>query len=184
MAIAQVRFLTGFLVWAIFMECGMKEIQLTQGKVALVDDEDYDELCRYNWVASSRSEKCYVVVSIKMCGKWTTIAMHRFLIYAPKGMDIDHINRNRLDNRKCNLRVCTRSQNTANSPPQNGTSVFKGVSWDKRSKKWHAMVYRDGKAFDLGCHNCGAKAAKQYDAKAKELYGEFAYLNFPERRDE
>lgn len=105
--------------------------------------------------------------------------MHREIMDVPKHLVCDHINHNGLDNRKNNLRTCTRQQNTHNQKPRKkGTSKYKGVDWNKRQKKWRARIYYRGKCHYLGYFNNEIDAALTYDKKAKELFGEFACLNF------
>tara|TARA_R110000824_G_scaffold396554_1_gene598108 strand:- start:1212 stop:1535 length:324 start_codon:yes stop_codon:yes gene_type:complete len=107
--------------------------------------------------------------------------MQRFIMDAPKGMQVDHINRNPLDNRKSNLRICTNAENSYNTGPQkNNTSGYKGVSWRKDAKKWTAYIGHAPKSH-LGYFDTPEEAAKARDAKAKELHGEYAHLNFPDK---
>ena len=111
----------------------------------------------------------------------TTRPLHRLLMDPPKGMVIDHINHNGLDNRRENLRICTRAENSRNRGKQkNNTSGYKGVCWYKRDKKWRAQIKKDSKKIHIGYFDIIEDAARAYDAKAKELFGEFAHLNFPE----
>jgi hypothetical protein len=98
---------------------------------------------------------------------------------APPGMVVDHINRNKRDNRRCNLRVCTQVENMRNRCSTYGSSKFKGVSWDARRKKWMAAIHINGTQIRIGFFADEVDAAKAYDRKARELFGEFAYLNFP-----
>ena len=115
--------------------------------------------------------------------------MHREITNAPKGMQVDHINGNTLDNRKENLRVCTRSQNMMNRGKQNNNkSGYKGVSYMKKKdpnyeypKPWRAQIKcpTNQKVIHLGCYKYPEQAARAYDKKAIELFGEYAQLNFP-----
>src|SRR5574343_411505 len=122
----------------------MKEIQLSQGKVAIVDDEDYDYLNQWKWYAAER--KCgiwYATRNIRKDGKVRIIPMHRVILNTPKGMDTDHINGDGLDNRRSNLRSCTHMENICNpnrslSPTK--SSRFKGVYWHKGEKIWRAKL--------------------------------------------
>lgn len=104
--------------------------------------------------------------------------MHRLLMDAGKGQQIDHANGDGLDNRRANLRFCTSSQNNWNSKPK-GNSPYKGIS-QRASGKWYAMICRDRKHYWLGMHDTPEEAARAYDEAAKRLHGEFARLNFPE----
>src|ERR1035437_7781435 len=106
------------------------EILLPQGKVALVDDEDYERAMTAGpWHGHKGPNALYVHHSAP---NRTSVYLHRFLLNAPKGIDVDHVNRDGLDNRRANLRLCTRPQNLANMRPGGGTSRFKGVNWGKR----------------------------------------------------
>lgn len=105
-----------------------------------------------------------------------TVYMHREIMGTPKGMDTDHIDRNGLDNRKCNLRICTRSQNNHNRQPRTDCdSRYKGVA--KQRKRWMAHIQYNGRSIFLGEYDTEIEAAKAYDKKAKEFFGEFARPN-------
>ena len=160
----------------------MKRIKLTQGKYALVDDEDFEKVNQYKWCASCTNGYCRASRSIrKTNGKWTRQLMYRYIIDVPEGMDIDHRNHNTLDNRKCNLRICTHGENQMNRKIQQQrktSSQFKGIHWRKTAKKWEVRIGLNGKRICLGSFNNEIMAAKAYDKKAKELYGKFACLNF------
>lgn len=156
----------------------MKEIKLTKGLVTLVDDEDYEELTKYKWYAQSGG-KYYYAMRRKMD---KLLSIHRILMNAPVGMDVDHKNHDTLDNRKTNLRVCTRSQNIGNSNKNQTdcSSKYKGVSWSKRKNKWIVSIKLNYKTIFLGYFYNEIFAASVYDIKANELFGEFAQLNFPD----
>ena len=105
--------------------------------------------------------------------------MHRLIINVPQEMQTDHINRNGLDNRRENLRICTQMQNNQNCKPhKNSSSIFKGVHWSKWTRKWMASIMQDYKNMYLGYYDSEIEAAKTYDRKAKELFGKFARTNF------
>lgn len=160
----------------------MKKIPLTQGKVALVDDEDYDRVSRHKWCIDKRGHTSYAILSSKHKGGHATRRMHSYIIGDIEGMMIDHINSNGLDNRKVNLRHCTRSQNMANQRSRVDTSsVYKGIWWRKDNNKWRVRIVKDGVKHNLGNFICEIEAAKAYDKAAREHFGEFARLNFPER---
>ena len=158
----------------------MAYIGLSQEKVALVDDDMWDWLNQWKWCANKHKQTFYAQRNEYSKGKCRIIYMHREILNVKKGDLTDHINRNGLDNRKCNLRLCTNSQNSQNRRPYKGkSSIYKGVYYDKQKQKWAAQICRKR----IGCLYLGAyfieiEAAKAYDAKALELFGEFAYTNF------
>ncbi len=159
----------------------MKEIKLTQGKIALVDNEDYEFLMQFKWYArfDKKGNYFYAVRSLKINGKQTTILMHRVIMgVIDSKIHIDHVNHNTLYNCKSNLRVATTSQNQANRRSQkNSTSKYKGISWHKRDNNWQVSIQKDKKTFHIGGFENEADAALAYNKKALELFGEFANLN-------
>jgi len=160
----------------------MKKIELTQNQYALVDDEDYNRLNRWKWCAGYYScIKSYYAkrnTPRDKNGKHTTICMHRIIMNAPSNLQVDHRNHDTLDNRKENLRLCTYSQNGMNRKlHKNTTSQYKGVYWHKQGKKWLAHIRTKDKSIYLGLFKSEIQAAKAYNKKAKELFGEFALSN-------
>ena len=159
----------------------MKHIKLTQGQFALVDDEDFDKVSKYRWYVCKGETNTYAKAGLHKDGKWTSLQMHRLILGAEKGQYVDHINGNGLDNQSVNLRICTSSQNQQNRRIYLGfSSKYKGVCWSKLYKKWQSYIKLDGKLYCLGRFNDEIKAASAYDKRAKELFGEFALLNFKE----
>lgn len=158
----------------------MKRIPLTQGKYAIVDDDDYEELKQYKWYPHHAFNLCYAVRHTKCVkGERGLVYMHRQILNAPKGVMVDHKNRKGLDNRKQNIRLCNNSKNQGNSKKQsNNTSGFKGVSWHKNKKMWIAHIRINGKLRHLGYFDDCVKAAKSYDEAAKDYFGKYALLNF------
>ena len=150
----------------------MKKIPLTQGKFAIVDDEDYPLLNRWSWFAHNERGYWYAVRK--------HVRMHRFILGAKKGQEVDHANGNGLDNRKSNIRICTISQNQANANlrQEQKTSQFKGVCWHKHSRKWRAQIKVNGEKIHLGCFLNEIDAARAYDVVARHYFGEFARTNF------
>ena len=153
----------------------VRYIPLTKGLFAIVDAADYEWLSQYKWTALVTGEKTYAIRSEK--GK--TILMHRQIMKPPKGMVVDHIDGHGVNNSRANLRTCTRQQNLCNTRPRGGRSQYKGVRYDKRRKKWIAEITHQGKKHYLGAYETEIEAAHAYDAKAKELFGPYARLNFP-----
>ena len=156
----------------------MKEIKLTQGQVALVDDEDFERLAEYKWCAEWKPQRQVFVAVRHAAISNNKIYMHRQIMDAPPGMLVDHRNHKTLDNRRKNLRICTWSQNAANGRKQShSSSRFKGVSWYKRFQKWRASIGKDGKDYNLGYFTDEEDAARAYNKAALAHFGEFALLN-------
>lgn len=154
-----------------------KKIELSRGMYALVDDADFDELSKFNWYASEKSRNVYAARRAKE-GTRKMIYMHRQILNVKKGLVVDHINGNALDNRRENLRICTHAQNLMNQKPQIGkSSKYKGVSWDKRRNKWEAYIMLNDKKVSLGRFDIESDAARAYDKKASVAFGEFANTN-------
>ncbi len=161
----------------------MKKIPLTQGKYALVDDEDYGWLMQWKWGAHHSMGRYFASAWVLVDGAKRSMKMHRLILNAPEGEEVDHKNNNALDNRRQNIRICSRSENMRNRPPSiRNKSGYKGVFWSKSYKKWHVKIRASVKQETVGYSFCLIKAAKMYDAAAKKAFGDFAWLNFPERR--
>lgn len=108
------------------------------------------------------------------------VRLSRLLLNAPRGMEVDHISGNTLDNRKANLRVCTRTENARNTSSHSDSACpYKGCSYDKRSRKWHAQICANRTYYHLGYFHVPEAAAEAYNAKARELFGEFARIETP-----
>lgn len=153
----------------------MKKIKLTQNKFALIDDEDFDLVSQYKWHAGLRKHTYYAFNRRK------NLLMHRLIMKVTDSkLQIDHINRNGLDNRKKNLRIVDNRKNSLNSRPKrnNKTSKYKGVDMHVCGK-WRAVIRPNKKQIHLGLFNNEKDAALAYDKKAKILFGEYAFLNFP-----
>lgn len=153
----------------------MRTIPLTKNMNALVDDDDYEWLSQRKWCSSKGYAVRYDGQRRKM------LPMHREILNAPDGMDVDHINGDRLDNRRANLRVCPHRQNIRNQKPRvGGTSRYKGVYWCSTYRKWRVQIMSDKKRIHVGAFDDEEQAARAYDVAALEHHGEFARLNFPQ----
>lgn len=150
-----------------------KDIQLYSGDIVLVDDEDFETLSGYKWY---RHVGGYAARGSTAFG---SALMHREIMKAKKGQIVDHINRNKLDNRKSNLRICTTKENVFNTAKRNVvlTSKYKGVHFDKDRNKYIANISIDNKSTYLGGYEKEEDAAYYYNENAKILQGEFAVLN-------
>jgi len=157
----------------------MKKIKLTRGKFAIVDDEEYEWLNKYKWYCdykgyANRAEKR----SETGRQKRKSLAMSRDIMKPPDGLLVDHINHNPLDNRKINLRICTISENMRNRKmAKNCKSGYKVVCFRKDRNSWIAYIKHSGRSWVLKHCKTKEDAALVYNEKAKELFGEFAYLN-------
>ena len=150
----------------------MKSIPLSQGKFALVDDGDYEALRIHRWSLS------HGYAARKVNGR--QLFMHRAILNPPPGQKIDHRNGDGLDNQRSNLRLATQAQNSQNQGKQSGTSSqFRGVTFHRPSQKWTAQIRVNGKLEYLGTFASEADAARHYDDRAAEAWGEYARLNFP-----
>lgn len=149
----------------------MNEIKLKKGGIAYVDDDDFDRVTKHTWYVERNG-----YIRTRVDGK--LVSMHRFVMELKTGdaVDVDHINGKRNDNRKENLRTCTRSQNLANKPiGEKNTSGYKGVSWDKTRQKWQAKITYQGKQMHLGRFDDPEAAHTAYCAANDRLNGEFAH---------
>ena len=159
----------------------MKQIPLKQGKHTIVDDEDFEYLSQWKWhlmtvgyAARHRRKGDY---------GWRNyntgiVYMHRVILNTPEGKHTDHINGNKLDNRRSNLRTCSNAENIRNIKiPRHNTSGFKGVSWDRVNKKYKVKITFNRKYIFLGRYQSPTEAALAYNVAAKKHYGEFARLN-------
>jgi hypothetical protein len=157
----------------------MKEIPLTQGKVALVDDEDFDFINQWKWSACKSGKTYYATRKKRIAGKDKGFSMHRVLLGIKRRyIFCDHKDGNGLDNRRANIRISSRRQNQANKDPLPGrTSKFMGVSFRKDTKKWQVAISYRGHSIHLGTYSDEILAAKTYNKVAIEVHGEFARLN-------
>lgn len=143
-----------------------------KGEKFIFDKEDFNMISKYTWFLSKRG---YMTTNIKR----RPVTMHKLLLGNLKKLDIDHISRDRVDNRRCNLRVCTHQQNIFNqSKRSTNTSGFMGVSQMLRTGKYEAYVHYNNRKHYFGTYDSAIEAAKARDVGAKELFGEYANLNF------
>lgn len=148
-------------------------VPLTRDKVAIIDDESWPLVKDYRWFLSTVRPKGKSYATAKGIGR-----MHRLIMDAKPGQKVDHINGDSLDNRLCNLRICTNSENLFNRGKQvNNTSGYKGV-FRKRKSSWKAQIRVLGCDYYLRTCKDKAEAAHIYDQFARVLHGEFAKLNF------
>ncbi len=165
---------------------GLRSIPLTKGFSALVDEADYELLSAHSWRALVRTNNVYAVrwergSEIPPGGVRRMIYMHRGVLGLKPDDEahVDHVNRDGLDNRRANLRTCSRGENLANAPAKGGRSRFKGLYFRKDTGRWVARLGADGRVRFLGSFESEVDAAMAYDQAALEQWGEFALLNFP-----
>jgi HNH endonuclease len=158
----------------------MRRVRLTQGKYALVDDQDYSLVSQFKWQLAKRGKREYASRRVRLGDLVTKEYMHRLLARAPDGMDVDHINLNGLDNRRKNLRLATRSQNMFNTQKHiDNKSGHKGVYFVERVKKYVVYLTIKGKRHHLGYFPTFKEAVKSQQQGARRLQGNFAPLPTP-----
>ena len=145
-----------------------------KGVTFLFDTDDFEEVKKHTWYISKRG---YATTNVKR----RATPMHRVLLGNTKGFDVDHISRDRLDNRRRNLRICTHQQNSFNQPLRSTNSTgFIGVSFLKNANAFESYIHFNGKKHHLGLYQNPKEAAMARDRAALRLFGEYANLNFPE----
>jgi hypothetical protein len=165
----------------------MKKIPLSQGQYTLVDDGDFEWLSKRKWYASKDYNTFYALREVQKNYKSKNLLMHREIMKAPKGMQVDHIDGNGLNNQKSNLRLCTPAQNQRNRRlNKNNTSGYRGVCWFKDHAKWSAYFYirrpddpKRSKRIHIGFFDDPIEAAHAFDKAVIEQFDEFAKTNFP-----
>lgn len=159
----------------------MKEIQLTQGKVALVDDSDYKRVLSFGKWHYHKNGYAIIQKSFKnIHGTWcvNVIRMHRIILNAQDGQFVDHFNGDKLDNRKTNIRICTGIENRRNvGIRKNNKSGYKGVFFWKARNKFTAQIWFENKKIHIGVFKSIIDAARAYNEAAVKYHGEFANLN-------
>ena len=164
-------------------------ILLTKGLVAIVSPEDYERLAKYKWHSARHGRSVYAQHGTGSAKRGRRrghlVMMHREVMGVEDDRLVDHRNHNGLDNRRSNLRIATWEENCWNKrkPIGESSSRFKGAMWDKRRSQWQVQIGHNGKKIFIGYFDDEEEAARAYDAKAKELFGEYAALNFPEKKE-
>lgn len=163
----------------------MVEIPLSQGKVALIDDEDAERVLAYKWTLGAAHNRkgrtvYYARRSVWSKTKQRTVLLHRFIMNAPDGVQVDHCNLDGLDNRRANLRLATNAQNHCNIPSQPERLGLRGVERLRRNAGYGARIKVNGELVRIGPFKTAEDAARAYDMMAKHYHGEFATLNFRE----
>lgn len=157
-------------------------IPLTRGMYARVNAEDAAIIQGLSWHTYSGPTGIWYAASKTKNRK--TIRMHRMIVGAKPGEVVDHADSDGLNNTRTNLRVTNQSNNSANRRiSSSNRSGFKGVSFDKTTGKWRATIKKNGLKLHLGRYHDIEQAARAYDVKARELFGQFAQLNFPDDHD-
>lgn len=157
----------------------MKEIILSKGQVALVDDEDFERVNSSKWSALfNRKQNWYAHRCVKKDGRWTTLIMSRFIMNVTNPqIHVDHIDGNGLNNQKINLRLCTNAQNMCNRRMIRGKKLSQYLGVYKMSSKWLAKLTHKQKAIIIGYYATEIEAAHAYNEAAKKYHGEFARPN-------
>lgn len=146
-------------------------MKATNGTEFIISKEDYEFVCCHKWAISGNY--------LQSCIGGKRVWLHRMLLDAPKGFDVDHVDMNGLNNKRTNLRLCSRSENMRNSKSRLGTSKYKGVCWDVQANKWMAYINTAPyKRRHLGLYASELLAASAYNEAALKYHGEYARLNY------
>lgn len=156
----------------------MRELPLSRGQVALVDDEDYEAVAPYKWSArfAPSGGIFYAVRRVSLTKQ--IVLMHRVLLDAPRHLVVDHINGNGVDNRRCNIRLCTHQQNLMRRVGPPNKTGYRGVH-QIRPGTYRVAIMLSQRGHYVGTFYDPILAARAYDDAARRLHGEFARLNFP-----
>lgn len=155
------------------------KIELTRGNQSIIDSEDYTRISNFRWFLTTNGYAARMIKGLPF-KKRKMVFLHREILGAVKGSTVDHINGDTLDNRKSNLRICKNSENSRNriAPRINKSTKYKGVSWFRRDKKWRTQITKDYKHYHIGYFSTERSAAMAYDIWARDMFGEYARLNF------
>jgi hypothetical protein len=148
------------------------QIELTKDKVTRVDEDIWHQYGGLKWYAHRGGNKFYAMRSDR-----SRLFLHRIIMAAPEGMEVDHVNGDGLDNRRCNLRICTHHQNTMNRSRYSVNPAKKGCYWEEKRKRWHALITYQGKPRNIGRYKTLEECHAAYCRTAKELFGEFMRAN-------
>ena len=154
-----------------------KQIPLTRGKFALVDDTDYQELSRFRWHARFTKGKWYAGRAEPFAGGYRLVLMHRFIMQSGKDEEVDHVDHDGLNNQRLNLRNADHARNLQNQQQQRRTAGHQAKGVSPRFGKWRAQIQVDGKKIHIGTFATHDEATAAYDAAARRYFGEFAALN-------
>jgi len=158
-----------------YLEIGRKRSDAKRHPRVMVDDEDFDLLNQYNWSVNQQNTVFSWLGTMK--DKKKPVLLHRLIMNAPNDMEIDHIDRNRLNNQKSNLRLANSSQNKCNrGPRKDNKSGYKGVSWHKTNQKWTARIMVDSKYKHLGLFKDIKDAVIAYNKASETYHGVFAFI--------
>jgi hypothetical protein len=162
-------------------DCAFRKIYLTKGKYAMVSPEDFEEVNRHKWqVVNNHNDTFYAIRSVRINGSKKRLMMHREIMKPAEGFVVDHGDGDGLNNTRDNLSIVTAAENSYNRMKCKNicSSKYKGVSREKKSNKWRAIINYKGIPIRLGWFDNEIDAAKAYDEAAKKYYGEYAFLNF------
>lgn len=149
-----------------------REIPLSQGRVAIVDDDDFERVSQHKWTVMKTKRRFYAFRQI--WARHKNELMHRFILLAPAGVQVDHINGDGLDNRRSNLRLCSNAENSRNQLKRRGTSSqYKGVYWNKSRRTWTAQIKVNYQVHYLGCFAIEKEAHDAYCAASAKYHGDF-----------
>ena len=165
-----------------YPDSSTRTLPLSKDRVALVDDEDYEMLSHWKWhlITTKTGEYACRNIHWPARGYGFKIMLHRAILLPSPDEQIDHINGDGLDNRRCNLRLCTQTENSRNQRKTRGSSRYKGVCWSANRKRWQVDIKSPERRIFLGYFTDETQAGLAYDQAARDLFGDFACLNFDE----